>query len=243
MILARALLLRRLLSGMTCPNPDGMQSLELSRWDTHKKKIFPVLLAKPFIKSCLAMPASDLMGDFLKHIPEVDRTIIEEALKYINGVDSDELFDVLERHEVKVLVNADNINRVICEVAHKELVQAPSFVSKCWQPALHDLNISIDELNSVYIKLVPTTRKVLKSLSYLKEMDGEGRILSKMLKDFVRELDSPYLGLFLRICTGSDLMIFEDINVHFYRYDGPEVLKSPYIPHMWMHSGNSQTLC
>ena len=89
-----------------------------------------MLLAKPFIESCLGMPASDVMGDFLKHIPEVDRTIIEEALKYINEVDSDELFDILERHEVKVIVNAD-INRVICEVAHKELVQAPSFVSKC----------------------------------------------------------------------------------------------------------------
>ena len=207
-----------------------------SRWDAvarvitlgyTQEKIFPVLLAKPFIESCLGMPASDLMGDFLKHIPEVDRTIIEEALKDINEVDSDELFDVLERHEVKVIVNADNINRVICEVAHKELVQAPSFVSKCWQPALRDLNISTDELNSIYIKLVPTTRKVLKSLSYPKEMDGEGRILSKMLKDFVRELDSPYLGLFLRFCTGSDLMIFEDITVHIYHYDGPEVSKPP----------------
>ena len=59
---------------------------------------------------------------FLKCIYVMDRNVLERALKDFEAVDKDELFDGLEQYAVKQAFNSENIERILREVAHKELV-------------------------------------------------------------------------------------------------------------------------
>ena len=104
-------------------------------------------------------------------------------------------------------------------MAHRDLVQVPSFVSKMWEETLRKLNITEERLREMYQKLIPKARSVLKILKFPSDLDKEGTTVCDYLKEFIRGLDSTVLRLFMRFCTGSDLMVRPNLTVRVVKID------------------------
>ena len=187
---------------------------EVIRVGFRQEGIFPVRLALPFMQQTLCL-SDDPLDAFLQMIPDIDRLMLEDALKTVSSVDEDELFDLMERHEAKQKPTDANIRKVLTEMAHKEIVQTPLFVAVCWRPKLNTLGISQHQLRDIYANLKPDTKKVLKILEFPESMCTEERTLSSSIKRLVREMDISILGLFLRVCTGCNLMVTKKISVRF----------------------------
>ena len=87
---------------------------------------FPIRMSRVFMEQCLyGQIISDLTKAFLTFIPESDAQILNDGLKDISSIQMEELLDVLDQHEVKVLPNENNLGKIVNEVVHKELVHAP----------------------------------------------------------------------------------------------------------------------
>ena len=128
----------------------------------------------------------------------------------------DELFKTLEQYDVKQAFNSENIQRILREVAHKELVQKPMFIADSFFKVLTTIQLVQEDMSVLYSKLEPYPKKVLSAIKFPKEMSSDEKVLSQYLKRIVREMDDPQnLQRFLRFCTGSDIVIKNDIQIRF----------------------------
>lgn len=188
------------------------------RMGFYQEKVFPIKLAPSFMQQAIfgACSESDLIDSFLKYVSAMDRSVIESALKDFETVDKDEIYDALEQYDVKKAINAENIERIVREVAHKELVQKPMFIADCFYKVLNATILVQEDMSVLYSTLEPTPKKVLNSIKFPEQMSSEEKTLSQYLKKLVREMDDPQnLQLFLRFCTGSDIMTKSDIQIRF----------------------------
>ena len=62
------------------------------------------------------------------------------GLTNFHEVDMDDLVDILSSHKVQKRPTSDNIDTILCQLAHTELIQQPAYMSACNELPL---NISI----------------------------------------------------------------------------------------------------
>ena len=181
----------------------------------------PLQMALPFMQQCIfGCYTADLLEAFHQVIPQQESRCLRMALSDFSNVDMDELTDILDGHEVRQLPNARNIARLVHEIAHKELIQAPMYVADCWHCTLRDIGITENELASLYSEMKPTARAVCKALCFPDGMTPEETTVSNHLKRFIRELSEDCLRKFIRFCTGADLLITKKISVAFVSISG-----------------------
>ena len=89
---------------------------------------------------------------------------MKEGLSDFSLADGEELIDFFSKHDGKRFVTAETFKSTLVEMAHKELIQAPSFVANTWHPILESLFVSPNLLLDLYENLKPSTRRVLKIL-------------------------------------------------------------------------------
>ncbi|KAI9515839.1 hypothetical protein NQZ68_022195 [Dissostichus eleginoides] len=131
-------------------------------------------------------------------------------------VDTDDLLEVLDCYGCRRKVTAENLPKIIEEIAHKEMVQKPMFVIDCWREINHQhLNLSPEALTKLLSDLQPTTKKVCKLLKFDVDLTTNQKEVANHLKRFIRELDESKLQKFLRFCTGSDLIVTDSIYAGF----------------------------
>ena len=130
----------------------------------------------------------------------------------------DQLLEVLSNYDCRSKVNSENIVHIIEEIAHKELLQKPQYIADCWKDIVCTLLPSFPDLTALstrYELLIPSTSKLLSCLQANPESDGERDSL-KFLKRYIKGLDTPQkLSKFVRFISGSELMLFDAIQVHF----------------------------
>ncbi|KAL3879649.1 hypothetical protein ACJMK2_031936 [Sinanodonta woodiana] len=100
------------------------------------------------------------------------------------------------------------------------MIQMPMYVCDCWRDILKGLCIRSENLTDVYSTLIPSNRKVVQILQIPGSLNAQTNEVSKYLKRYVRELDLKVLCLFLRFCTGSDLITVPNIAVEFVNMTG-----------------------
>ena len=102
------------------------------------------------------------------------------------------------------------------------------FVANCFYALLINTTLVQEDMSQFYLQLEPTPKKVLKSLRFPESMTPEEITRSSHFKKLVREMDDPeYLGLFLRFCTGSDVMPQNDIHVRFVAGNDTDYTRCP----------------
>ncbi|XP_038073945.1 uncharacterized protein LOC119742010 [Patiria miniata] len=188
---------------------------EVIRLAFRQEGILPVRLALPFMQLAFFGKPDDPLDAFMQLLPDVDRLLLEDAMRSVSSVDADDLMDFMERHDARRNLTDENIEKSLTEMENKEMLQVPLFVALCWRPKLKSLGLSRLQLRQIYDNLKPSTRKVLNILEFPKPMNTEEGALSSSLKRLVREMDQNLLGLFLRFCTGSDLAVREKITTRF----------------------------
>lgn len=195
---------------------------------------FPILLAPAFIKSCLQKVTSDedLLDNFLLYVNENDRETLKSAFSNFEDVNEDDLLEIFQTYGAKCIATMQNVKAVIQEIAHKELIQEPCFVAKCFTHILAN-NLKAEDLKNLYEKLQPTPRNIFSRLkpTYDSEHVVECTRSLDFLKKFLRETDNKTRLAFLRYCTGADLIV-NDITIDFIATKGP--LKVP-IGHTRIH--------
>ncbi|XDV27595.1 hypothetical protein PO909_031099 [Leuciscus waleckii] len=179
----------------------------------------PIQLAPPFLKEALSLPSPEtsLMEVFFNYISPTEKDVLSEALQDFQSADMDEVLSVLSSHSCTVLPNENNLQKILEEIAHKEMVQQPAYIIKCWKPILRSIGetMTAENLDKITENLQPKARNVAKSIKFQQSMSQSETTVSNHLLRFIRERDQKELGLFLRYCTGSDLFLSKTIEVTF----------------------------
>lgn len=148
-------------------------------------------------------PVQTLIYWRLSSISATENDVLTEALSNFKGADMDELLSILSSHNCCVLPTEENLPMMVEEIAHKEMVQKPAFIIKCWKPVLRSIaqSMSSEGLKKILDDLKTKARNITKSIKFPGSMSLEERTTSNHLLRFVRERDEKELGLFLRYCT------------------------------------------
>ena len=180
---------------------------------------WPVLIAPTFMRHCIApatdIPNEDLLTDFYSYVSAPDREVFLTAEKDFSAVDTDELVEALDMHECKTVPKQENFKAVLLEIAHKEIIQTPMFISDCWKEVLGSFIRDTTQIVALYKTLIPSNKKVCQMFCFPEVMDVQSTEVSRHLKRYVKNLDQKKLTLFLRFCTGSDLLTVPKISVEF----------------------------
>ncbi|CAL9693084.1 unnamed protein product [Knipowitschia caucasica] len=179
---------------------------------------FPIRISLPFLEEALYCKTySSIKESFLLYISKSDRQIIEGALNNFGSVEQDALIDVLDSHECHQIPTEENICSLVAQLGHKALIQTPMFVIECWRPVLKTIadTLNPQQLKEIVQQQVPTSKRVRELLRFPQLMNAAQTNVSKHLKRYVGELDEKGLQLFLRFCTGADVLFGSHITVHF----------------------------
>ena len=166
----------------------------------------PIQLAPPFLSEALSMSSQNcsLMEAFFNYVSPTEKDALTEALTDFKGADVEELLTILSSHNCTTLPTEQNLQRLLEEIAHKELVQQPAFIIKCWKRVLSLSGVVLDK---ILADLQPKARSITKYIQFPNSVSPAERTTSLHLLRFVREIDQREIGQFLRFCTGSDLLL------------------------------------
>jgi hypothetical protein len=162
---------------------------------------FPVRLAKAFVYHCWGKrtPEKDLIKNFLQFVPEHEKDTIERR-----DFEDEEFLDLLDAHRVKSVVSEKTWDKILFEIAHKEIIQEPAYVAECWGPILQNhLTAYADGIEDLLSSLEPTPKKVIARLTFDQNLTSRERDCADYLKKFVRTSTKDLLQRFLRFCTGE----------------------------------------
>ena len=176
----------------------------------------PVALSKPFVMNCVGATVTDeaTVKCFWETVPSNEKDIIQMGWNDFSSIETDDLFDFLEAHEVRTIVNQNNFKRVMSELAHKEIIQDPAYISDVWGPVMKGLQSSF-QLDELFDRIVPSNRKVLNILQFEDGLNQTQANVASFLKKFVRGCNNERLKKFLRFCTGADLLLCDCIQIRF----------------------------
>ncbi|XP_030597977.1 uncharacterized protein LOC115796683 [Archocentrus centrarchus] len=177
----------------------------------------PIKLASPFVEEMLfGVVYSDLTEVFLQFVSCQEREILRQALQDFSSIEADDLLEVLDNYECRRRASAENLQSILIEISHKELVQKPMFVIDCWRDiAKPQISLHYEKLRKMYDDLKPTSKKVTRLLKFPGDMTAKQKEVEHHLKRYIRELNEEKLGKFLRFCTGSDLIVSDSVTVEF----------------------------
>lgn len=185
---------------------------------------FPISLSRVFIRVVLhgekSVTEEDLLAELLKFVANDEAHAISQCLSGNLPCESEEIMDILSVYDVRQLPNDGNIKEIFTKLAHKEIIQKPHYITERWSAILQPLKENLtDRIVEVYLKLEPTTKKILQILKGEPSGDDE-RVVFGYLKRFVKGLEGNQLKRFLVFTTGSDLMVCESLGINFVKVDG-----------------------
>lgn len=190
---------------------------------------FPARLSKCFFIDMLfgedLVAGELLLESFLVYLSKDERELVKLALHdSMNDEEKEEWVDFLDRFGCRCIPRAEQVKAVIIELAHKEIIQTPQYVSECWRKPCEalrrDKNFeSVSSVLALYQNVKPTTKRVVDLLVANPGTNAERDAFSH-LKRYVRGLDDIMLAKFLRFCTGSDVLCTSTIAVSFNLMEG-----------------------
>ena len=193
---------------------------------------FPIRINKAFMISCIfgehLLSDEALFDSFMSFVPMEDKDTLKEALKKdkldMNGDDKDvlDVLSSLSSKRVPCTVH-DDLKTLILEVAHKDIIQTPSYIREAWKYVFSCTKLveSIEQIDELYSKLKTTSKKVLNLLELSERLTSKDEMITfDFLKRFDRTLRQDDLTKFLRYSTGADVVCVENIKVMFTKSSG-----------------------
>ena len=114
----------------------------------------------------------------MQYISADERRIIEKCLSgdldFENESEFKELLDVLKMYDCRSRVTQENIKKLIKEIAHKEIIQKPQYVTDCWKDIVQPLAEYFPTPNSLadmYEQVKTTVSKITKCIESFPQSD------------------------------------------------------------------------
>ena len=195
--------------GHTLKVPALTHSVDGKRWEAvgkimlvgyYYEKYFPTQIASCFLDYTAdgdIVPKDLLLQQYLKFLPEIDSKLVANALDDFENVDQGDLIDFLDDHKVQLLPNKMNLKTILEDLAHKEMIQSPTYVAHSIRPYILELKaimaVSFTEMN----QMKPKFKGIWQSLKLEEQSDVVG-----YFKMYLKELTEVEMRHFLRFCTG-----------------------------------------
>ncbi|CAB4011261.1 Hypothetical predicted protein [Paramuricea clavata] len=127
-----------------------------------------------------------LLASFKEYIPAEDQEVLEECFGDSFDKDNKEVTDFMSSFKCFRAVSRENIQEVIYELAHQELIQKPRYISNCWAPLLRTLQQHSDfqtfeSLKDFYKSKSPTAKKIIRLFQAEPSNDAEQSRPSKAI--------------------------------------------------------------
>lgn len=191
-----------------------------------ESQYFPHKISKAFLAICLfgegSITCEMLQDSFKRYVFQSETKVIEGCLANTIACDSEEMLDFLSTFDCKWNVVPSNVASTMREVAHKEIVQKPQYVSDCWQPILAHLKIyfpDVSSLDQLYSSIIPINVKVIALLKASPATAAESETIAH-LKRFIRGLHEAKLPTFLRFSMASDVIVTDTLTISFTDNEG-----------------------
>ena len=188
-----------------------------------KEHYFPLVLSPAFIAACLfgedGVSDDYLLKSFYKYIGEEEREALKKCMSDDFDSTDEDVLDFLSSYKCYKHVTKENINEIIHQLAHQELIQRPKYIMHCWSPYLKillqfDDFKSVEALENFYNQKKPTPKKLIKLIDANPSNDAERSCLDH-LKRYIKSLQCTLLETFLQFITGSDILLCDSITVSF----------------------------
>nr|XP_008198336.1 PREDICTED: uncharacterized protein LOC103314333 [Tribolium castaneum]XP_015840128.1 PREDICTED: uncharacterized protein LOC103314333 [Tribolium castaneum] len=190
----------------------------LKSWLT--EKYFPIKLSTVFIENSLFKKTiTPIEDEFMKYVSEEEKEVFTQALHNFGTVDFEQLLDLLDQYGSRWKPSEENFSQLLKEIAHKELVQKPTFVVNCFHSVISN-KITQEQLAEIYNKSKPTSKNILPILKFEDVTSIEKEKVMGYLKKYIRDSDENYRTSFLRFCTGADMIVGHEIKVSFSNVSG-----------------------
>ena len=189
---------------------------------------FLINLSQLFLASCLfgeeSISPDFLLTSFREYIAAEDREVLDACLSDAFDPDDKETLEFLSTFKCFRLPSKDNIQKIILELAHQELIQKPRYVVNSWASIVNSLRShysfqTLEGLKALYDSKRPTAKKLIKLFRAEPANDAERQSLEH-LKRFVKSLEGKALNKFLQFCIGSDVITTDGIEVSFSSLEG-----------------------
>ncbi len=108
------------------------------------------------------------------------------------------------------------------EIGHKELIQKPQYIAKCWQAIKNRLLTAIGSMGSLrglYDKMKPSSKKVVEMLTADVSVPAQAEVFA-YLKRFVKGMDDATLGKFLRFAQVLTFSLEKKSKSHLFTHQG-----------------------
>ena len=180
-----------------------------------REGIFPISLSAVFITSCIlgedSISDEMLLKAFTAYVSEDEKELINDCLENRVNIDqNDELLELLSSYNCHRKPNEANIQDILSQLAHQEIIQKPRYVANCWSPVLQSLKARSPFQNATntlafYEDKKPTPKKVIKMLDASPENDAQ-RIAFEHLTRFIKSLGGN-VAAFLQFTTGASVIL------------------------------------
>lgn len=112
--------------------------------------------------------------------------IFESCRSDFAGVDQEELLEIMDIHNCRRLPKADNTEQILRELAHQKLIQEPAFVIEQWSNTLAPVRSELKGIALVYEELQPTSRKIMRSITYPSSQNAQEKQIVKYVNAYLR---------------------------------------------------------
>jgi hypothetical protein len=186
-------------------------------------KYFPIFISKAFIISSLfgeqAVTRECLFDSFKSYISKDEQEILRKCLDGQIDATDDDVLEMLGSYKCYRLPTQENINVIIEELAHQELIQKPKYMATAWSDELQALKFFPEfcdacSLYTMYEEKNPTSKRVIRLLHAEPSSEAE-RMCLDHLKRFIKSLNESKLAGFLQFVTGSNIIAVNEIEVAF----------------------------
>ena len=160
------------------------------------------------------------LTSFREYIAAEDGEVLDACFSDAFDADDKDILEFLSTFKCFRMSRKDNIQKIILELAHQELIQKPQYVVNSWAPIINSLRShyhfqTLEDLKGPYDTKQPTAKRLTKLFRAEPSNDAERQSLEH-LKIFVKSLEGKALNKFLQFCTSSDVITTDGIEVSFY---------------------------
>lgn len=180
-----------------------------------KEGLYPIALSPAFVGCTILgedrVSNQVLVESFMAYIAEDEREVVNNCLKNTSEIaDNDDLLDVLGSYNCYRKPNEENIEDILCQLAHQELIQRPRYVSNCWAAILQPLKSrlpfqNMESILQFYEELKPTAKKVVQILDASPQNEAQRNAFAHLVR-YVKSLGGN-VSAFLQFTTGGDVIV------------------------------------
>ena len=168
--------------------------------------IFPFEICKSSIKHCISgdINKSKLLTSFLSFIMPKEADIIQRFKSGSFNNNEDAIMDILQEYSVFAKPTLSNIDSLLEKAAKTALIINPHFALQSLVEGMGNFwkKIDADLLDAMYEVIIPTSEKVIASLSTHETSKHEAKIITWLYR-YVRNLGETSLRTFVQFITGS----------------------------------------